>query len=221
MKDITLSDIPCLKDYEEVKKRLFVRLWNKERLQENGTIYEPFQDLYFSCHIDVSDLAGATAFCMVKERYAECLGVDRKQLLADAVENGTRIRPALTMPIEAYMARMGAPVDAEPENHLMIATTEDFLYGASVVMYPGFLERISGGKNLYLIPSRKSEGRACSFLRFRWARRNTISSYPPITKRSTETIFPLSTEKRPVPIRGVCRRAFSANGQRPTVCRQS
>ena len=153
MKDITLSDIPCLKDYEEVKKRLFVRLWNKERLQETGTIYEPFQDLYFSCHIDVSDLAGATAFCMVKERYAECLGVDRKQLVADAVDNGTRIRSALTMPIEAYMARMGAPVDAEPENHLMIATTEDFLYGASVVMYPGFLERISGGKNLYLIPS--------------------------------------------------------------------
>ena len=153
MKDITLSDIPCLKDYEEVKKRLFVRLWNKERLQENGAIYEPFQDLYFSCHIDVSDLVGATAFCMVKEGFAECLGVDRKQLLADAVENGTRIRPALTMPIEAYMARLGAPVDTEPENHLMIATTEDFLYGASVVMYPGFLERISGGKNLYLIPS--------------------------------------------------------------------
>ena len=153
MKDITLSDIPCLKDYEEVKKRLFVRLWNKERLQENGTIYEPFQDLYFSCHIDVSDLAGAAASCIVKEGLAEYLGVDRKQLVADAVDNGTKIRPALTMPIEAYMARMGAPVDAEPENHLMIAPTEDLLYGASVVMYPGFLERISDGKNLYLIPS--------------------------------------------------------------------
>ena len=136
-----------------MKKRLFVRLWNKERLQENGAVYEPFLDLFFSTHIDVSDLVGATAFCMVKERYAECLGVDRKQLLADAVENGTRIRPALTMPIEAFVRRLGAPVDTEPENHLMIATTEDFLYGASVVMYPGFLERISGGKNLYLIPS--------------------------------------------------------------------
>ena len=153
MKDITLSDIPCLKDYEEVKKRLFVRLWNKERLQENGTIYEPFQDLYFSCHIDVSDLAGAAASCIVKEGLAEYLGVDRKQLVADTVDNGTRIRPALTMPIEAFMRRLGAPVDTEPENHLMIATTEDFLYGASVVMYPGFLERISGGKKLYLIPS--------------------------------------------------------------------
>ena len=153
MKDITLSDIPCLKDYEEVKRRLFVRLWNRERMQDNGVIYEPFQDLYFSCHIDVSDLAGAAASCIVKEGLAEYLGVDRKQLLADAVENGTRIRPALTMPIEAYMKRLGAPVDAEPENHLMIATTGDFLYGASVVMYPGFLERISGGKNLYLIPS--------------------------------------------------------------------
>ena len=105
MKDITLSDIPCLKDYEEVKKRLFVRLWNKERLQDNGAIYEPFQDLYFSCHIDVSDLAGAAASCIVKEGLAEYLGVDRKQLLADAVENGTRIRSALTMPIEAYIQR--------------------------------------------------------------------------------------------------------------------
>ena len=153
MKDITLSDIPCLKDYEEVKKRLFVRLWNKERLQENGTIYEPFQDLYFSCHIDVSDLAGAAASCIVKEGLAEYLGVDRKQLVTDAVDNGTKIRPAMTMPIEAFMRRLGAPVEAEPENNLMIATTEDFLYGASVVMYPGFLERISDGKNLYLIPS--------------------------------------------------------------------
>ena len=153
MKDITLSDIPCLKDYEEVKKRLFVRLWNKERLQENGAIFEPFLDLFFSCHIDVSDLAGAAASCIVKEGLAEYLGVDRKQLVADAVDNGTKIRPALTMPIEAYMRRLGAPVDTEPENHLMIATTEDFLYGASVIMYPGFLERISGGKNLYLIPS--------------------------------------------------------------------
>lgn len=153
MKDITLSDIPCLKDYEEVKKRLFVRLWNKERLQENGTIYEPFQDLYFSCHIDVSDLAGAAASCIVKEGLAEYLGVDRKQLVTDAVDNGTKIRPAMTMPIEAFMRRLGAPVEAEPENNLMIATTEDFLYGASVIMYPGFLERISGGKKLYLIPS--------------------------------------------------------------------
>ena len=33
MKDITLSDIPCLKDYEEVKRRLFVRLWNRERMK--------------------------------------------------------------------------------------------------------------------------------------------------------------------------------------------
>ena len=105
MKDITLSDIPCLKDYEEVKKRLFVRLWNKERLKENGAIFEPFLDLYFSCHIDVSDLAGAAASCIVKEGLAEYLGVDRKQLLADVVENGTRIRSALTMPIEAYIQR--------------------------------------------------------------------------------------------------------------------
>ena len=50
------------------------------------------------------------------------------------------------------MKQLGFPV-IEEENHLMIATTERLFYGAGVVMYPGFLESISGGKDLYMIPS--------------------------------------------------------------------
>ena len=56
------------------------------------------------------------------------------------------------MTIEEYMKRLGFPV-FEEENHLMIATTERFFYGAGVVLYPGFLDSISGGKDLYMIPS--------------------------------------------------------------------
>ena len=50
------------------------------------------------------------------------------------------------------MKQLGFPV-IEEENHLMIATTERLFYGAGVVLYPGFLEIISGGKDLYMIPS--------------------------------------------------------------------
>ena len=95
---------------------------------------------------------GETAYCIVKEGLAEHLGVDRAQLVADAIENSLRTRPPLVMTIEEYMKQLGFPV-IEEENHLMIATTERFFYGAGVVMYPGFLDSISGGKDLYMIPS--------------------------------------------------------------------
>ena len=41
----------------------------------------------------------------------------------------------------------------EPEHKLMIATTEGLMYGTGVVLYPGFLEQISGGRDIFLFPS--------------------------------------------------------------------
>ena len=75
-------------------------------------------------------------------------------MFADALENGAKTRPPLTMPIENYMEHLGfMGIGVEQEHQLMIATTKEFLYGASVVLYPGFLQKISGGKQLFLIPS--------------------------------------------------------------------
>ena len=97
-------------------------------------------------------MVGETAYCTVTEGLAKHLGVERAQLVAGAIENSRRTRPPLVMTIEEYMKRLGFPV-AETETHLMIATTEKLFYGAGVVLYPGFLESISGGKDLYMIPS--------------------------------------------------------------------
>ena len=153
---IGITDIPFITDYEEVKKRLSIRLNNKERLLTSrpGAVYEPFLDFAVTCHIDVSDLVGTAATCMVKKGLMEYIGVEQERLFADAKENGVRTRQGITMPIEDYMGGMGFMcMEGEPEHKLMIATTEGLMYGAGVILYPGFLEQISGGKDIFLIPS--------------------------------------------------------------------
>ena len=153
---IGIADIPFINNYEEVKKRLSIRLNNKERLLTSrpGAVYEPFLDFAVTCHIDVSDLVGTAATCMVKKGLMEYIGVEQERLFADAKANNVKTRPGITMPIEDYMGGMGFMcMEGEPEHQLMIATTEGLMYGAGVVLYPGFLEQISGGRDLFLIPS--------------------------------------------------------------------
>ena len=153
---IGIADIPFITNYDEVKKRLSIRLNNKERLLTSrpGAIYEAFLNFAVTCHIDVSDLVGTAATCMVKNGLMEYIGVGQERLFADAKANSMKTRPGITMPIEDYMGGMGFMcVEGEPEHKLMIAMTEGLMYGAGVILYPGFLEQISGGRDIFLIPS--------------------------------------------------------------------
>ena len=153
---IGIADNPFITNYDEVKKRLSIRLNNKERLLTSrpGAVYEPFLDFAVTCHIDVSDLVGTPATCMVKKGLMGYIGEGQERLFADAKANNMKTRPGITMPIEDYMGGMGfICVEGEPEHKIMIATTEGLMYGAGVILYPGFLEQISGGKDLFLIPS--------------------------------------------------------------------
>ena len=80
------------------------------------------------------------------------MGIEKDRLFADAIENSMKIRPAVAVPIETYIGRLFF-LDMKAEHQLMIATTEKLMYGAGVILYPGFLERISEGRNLFMIPS--------------------------------------------------------------------
>ena len=152
---IGIDDIPFLADYDEVRKRLSVRLNNKERLLATrpGAIFEPFLDFAVTCHIDISELVGTPATIMVRKGLMEHIGVGKERLFSDARENTVKTRPAVTMSIDSFIGQMGFPFVTEQQHRLMIATVEGFMYGAAVVMYPGFLEQVSSGRNLFLIPS--------------------------------------------------------------------
>ena len=94
---IGIADIPFITNYDEVKKRLSIRLNNKERLLTSrpGAVYEPFLDFAVTCHIDVSDLVGTAATRMVKKGLMEYIGAGEGRLFADAKENGVRTRPGM------------------------------------------------------------------------------------------------------------------------------
>ena len=149
---LNLDDLPFLKDYDQLKPRLSIRLNNPDRIKPDA-VSMPFLDLSVTFHIDVSDVLGREgASCIMKKEMLDFLKVGKARIFHDAIENSLETRPAVTMPIEKYMGGMGYK-EIEERSGLMIATTEGLAYGAIVVMYPGFLKGISGGKDLYLIPS--------------------------------------------------------------------
>ena len=149
---LNLDDLPFLKDYDQLKPRLSIRLSNPTRVKPDA-VTMPFRDLSITFHIDVSDVVGKeNASCTINTSLLDSIGAEKKRLYVDSIENSVRTRPAVTMPIEKYMGGMGFP-EIEEKSGLMIATTEGLAYGAAVVLYPGFLEIISGGKDLYMIPS--------------------------------------------------------------------
>ena len=149
---LNLDDLPFLKDYEELKPRLSMRLNDFRRIAPD-VLTQPFLNFSVTFHIDVSDVLGREgASCIMKKEMLDFLKVGKARIFHDAIENSLETRPAVTMPIEKYMGGMGYK-EIEERSGLMIATTEGLAYGAIVVMYPGFLKGISGGKDLYLIPS--------------------------------------------------------------------
>ena len=147
MKKHNLDDLPFLKDYSQLKSRLSIRLTNPDHLKSD-TVFKPFLDLAVTCHIDVAD----SVSCTVNSELLEYIGVEKDCLFSDALENSMKVRPPVTMPIEECLTHLGFP-GVDEGTHLMIATTEGLSYGAAVVLYPGFLERVSRGRNLFFIPS--------------------------------------------------------------------
>ena len=92
------ADLPFLKNYEELKPRLSIRLNNPTHITPD-TLSQPFLDFLVTCHIDVSDVVGETAYCTVKANLMEHVGVGKDRLFSDAIENSLRTRPPLVMTI--------------------------------------------------------------------------------------------------------------------------
>ena len=54
---LNLDDLPFLKDYDQLKPRLSIRLSNPTRVKPDA-VTMPFRDLSITFHIDVSDVVG-------------------------------------------------------------------------------------------------------------------------------------------------------------------
>ena len=142
-------------DYDIVKNSLFFRLWNKETFRgyEDQLPHRIYGDLAISCLIDMRKLTGMPGTAHFTWQLAKVYGITEDQLFQDAYASAPRLKPFRTETVGEAMQRLTGIPDENDDGPLSVITTEDGLYGASAIMYPGCLEEAAQGRNLFLIPS--------------------------------------------------------------------
>ena len=175
-------DVDFYSDYAKVKKRLSLKLVNKEKnkamLAEMP--HKAFLDMavVFYCLVD-SPLAG-TAAILIKNVHRENWGVSADQLYEDALSNAERMLPGAIRSMEEMLSRMVLEADipvwewkteekeefprlegAEVQEKescgipLLILTNNRRYLGAACMLYRGLLAEFAqkAGKNFFILPS--------------------------------------------------------------------
>lgn len=179
---VEAPDFEFYKDYEKVKKRLALKLVNKEknRAMLAGMPYKEFLDMavIFYCLVD-SPLSG-TAAILIKDDHMERWGVSTERLYEDALTNAESMLPGTIRSMEELLSRIlledEIPVwewrkeeqedfpkleGVSEENMttggipLLVLTNNRRYLGASCILYRGLLERFAKkiDKNFYILPS--------------------------------------------------------------------
>ncbi len=92
---------------------------------------------------------GGNARALVTSELLETLGITTDRLIKDAEEIAPKRKPVV---ISSMGAMLGIP---DYELPLLVATTEDMVYGAGILGYPGFFEDAARkiGGSFYIMPS--------------------------------------------------------------------
>lgn len=175
-------DVNFYSDYGKVKKRLALKLVNREKNREMlaEMPHKEFLDMavIFYCLVD-SPLAGAAAI-LVKEAHRKNWGVTEEELYEDALANAEKMLPGTIRSMEEILSRMMMEEDMPDwdrrkeeqedfpglegicgENRkfdgipLLVLTNSRRYLGAACILYRGLLAGFAKelGKNLYILPS--------------------------------------------------------------------
>lgn len=175
-------DVEFYSDYGKVRKRLSLKLVNREknRAMLAEMPHKDFLDMavIFYCLVD-SPFAG-TAAILVKDAHMKSWGVTAEELYEDALTNAEKMMPGTIRSMEELLSRMvleeNIPVwewkkeeqedfprleGAEAESRgfgeipLLVLTNSRRYLGAACMLYRGLLAGFAEklGKNLYILPS--------------------------------------------------------------------
>lgn len=179
---VEMPDVEFYSDYGKVRRRLSLKLVNREKNKEMlaGMPHREFLDLaiVFYCLVD-SPFAG-TAAIMIKDEHMKKWGVGVEELYSDALANAESMLPGTLRSMEELLERIVFKKDApmwewrereqedfpklegvgEAERRsdpipLLVLTNSRRYLGASCILYGGLLAKYAGklGGNLYILPS--------------------------------------------------------------------
>jgi len=169
-------------DYEQVKKKLAVKLVNRKRNKKmlSEMPHREFLDMAVVYYCLMDSVNMGTAAILVKYAHMEKWGVSEQQLYEDALKNSEVMLPGRVRTMEELLSRMVLEDDIsvwewrgeEPDDFpmlegfmektvkfghvpMLILTNDRRYLGASCILYRGLLKRLADklGKNLYVLPS--------------------------------------------------------------------
>lgn len=153
--------VPELRDYFSVKDRLFIELVGSYTSKENlqSIPHQEIEDLSMICRLVLSNDDRGLSSMIVDQNMLNMFGVSKEQLFRDALEASERHFPSrlqtMGNALSAIMPLEEPALEFDSEFPMYIASNDHSLFGAGVVMYPGFLEqaREKIGVDLFLLPS--------------------------------------------------------------------
>lgn len=143
-KEVPMASLEWLQDYEQVKHRIYYRLYPENRVTRELP-YVPHKkicDLVLAYHILIQDQNGALSSVLVRNEMLEKYGVSEEQFQTDAEESTVHLFPES---VEQY----------GEDSDFYIITNQRNMNGAAVLFYPGVLEKMAHiyGGTFLLIPS--------------------------------------------------------------------
>ena len=143
-KEVPMQPLEWLQDYEQVKHRIYYRLYPEDRVTRElkNVPHRKICDLVLAYHILVQDQNGALSSVLVRHEMLEHYGISEEKFHKDAEESTVHLFPES---VEQY----------GKDSDFYIITNKRNLNGASVLFYPGVLEKMAHiyGGTFMLIPS--------------------------------------------------------------------
>lgn len=147
-------------DFEQVRERIIFRLVNREKNREllEEIPYIPYLDLAICFSYSFYEKVLGIGSILVYNKHVAAWGTEKETLYRLALENMPRLFPPQCVAMEEILAQYSGEApevrtqDAPPCG---VLTNCQRIYGASVVLYPGFLEEVAGGSEsgYFLLPS--------------------------------------------------------------------
>lgn len=146
-------------DYNKCKERLFVRLVNRDRNEKLWRItqFEPWNDLALTVRCILKNKEQGLVSFLVTKQHLDYWGVSWEEVFEIAKANTPKLFPFQLREFTSFLSSISIETDEEWSNdrEYYIATNQIGLNGATVVIYPEFLQELKERFlcDLYLIPS--------------------------------------------------------------------
>lgn len=149
-------------NYNEVKKRFFIELLNKEKnkkyLEEGCFVSVPNTNLVAAVRVLCTMPENEMASFLVKNDHLKMWGISTQEIYKDALQNTSQMFPAQIMDIDNIIQSIQPDCrlnEELPPQQIYVLSNEQNVDGAATILYPNILQKIAEEKesSFFILPS--------------------------------------------------------------------